>query len=105
MNLNLNENETIVKQGYANHFKGIESVGGKMFLTNQRLYFKSHSFNIQVHDLSISILEIRSLGKRNTFGIFPNGLFIELKNGKKEIFVVYRRKKWISEIEKLIRDK
>jgi hypothetical protein len=41
------DNEIIVKEGGANHFRGKEGVGGKLVLTDRRLIFKSHKFNIQ----------------------------------------------------------
>lgn len=103
MKIQLQENESIIKEGAANHFKDIESVGGRLFLTNQRLYFNSHSLNVQIHELSIPYSEIRSVGKRNTLFIVPNGMYIELQNGKNEKFVLWGRAKWIQEIEQLIK--
>ena len=50
----------------ANHFKGIEAVGGKFFVTNQRIVFKSHSFNIQNHELTIEFHDIQSIKFYNT---------------------------------------
>jgi len=38
-------NETIVFETGANHFKGAEAVGGKLYLTDKRLVFKSHKFS------------------------------------------------------------
>lgn len=103
MKIQLQKNESIIKEGGANHFLGIESVGGRLFLTNQRLYFSSHSLNVQTHELSIPYSDIRSVGKRNTLFIFPNGLCIELQNGKNEKFVLWGREKWIQEIEQSIK--
>lgn len=103
MKIQLQENEGIIKEGAANHFKGIESVGGRLFLTNQRLYFDSHSLNVQAHKLSIPYSEIKSVRERNTFFIIPNGMCIELQNGKNEKFVLWEREKWIREIEQLIK--
>ena len=45
--------ENILLESPANHCKGIEGVGGKLFLTNKKLIFKSHKFNIQNHEFSI----------------------------------------------------
>jgi len=102
MKIELQENEKIIRKGAANHFKGIESVGGRLFLTNHRLYFSSHAMNVQTHHLSVPCIDILSVGKRNTLGIIPNGMFIELKNGQKEKFVLWGRGKWIREIEQQI---
>lgn len=45
--MNLEKDEKIVRRNRANHIKPLEGVGGKLFLTNFRLIFKSHFFNIQ----------------------------------------------------------
>ncbi|MFH1286552.1 MAG: GRAM domain-containing protein [Candidatus Magasanikbacteria bacterium] len=103
MDISLQEGESIIKESTANHFKGVEGVGGKLFLTTQRVFFKSHALNIQTHEQSIPYSEIKSVGKRNTFFIIPNGMYVELLNGNKEKFVVFGRSKWISEIEQRIK--
>lgn len=98
MSIKLQTGENIIKEGVANHFKGIESVGGRLFLTNQRIYFISHNLNIQNHELSIPLDQILEVGKRNTLGIVPNGMFINLKTGESEKFVIWGRNDWISKI-------
>ena len=72
---------------------GWEGVGGKLFLTNQRIFFKSHGLNIQIHELSIPLNEIENIDVGNSFWIIPNELTIKTRNGKKEKFVVYSRSK------------
>jgi len=42
---------------------GAEAVGGKLFLTNRRLVFKSHKLNIQNHELSIHLIDIANVGR------------------------------------------
>ena len=98
MNIQLAENETIIKEGPANHFVGMESVGGKLYLTNQRLFFKSHALNVQVHEASYRLDEIVSMKPRNTLGIIPNGMGVLLKSGQEERFVVYRRQDWMAKV-------
>ena len=44
MRTDLLEDEVVVKEGKANLMKGINSVGGKLYLTNLRLVFESHGF-------------------------------------------------------------
>ena len=46
MNVQLPQGEVIIKEGAANLQKGIETVGGKLRLTNQRLLFKAHKLNV-----------------------------------------------------------
>ena len=47
MKTELNHNEKLVKKGGANLQKGVETVGGYLYLTNQRLIFEAHAINIQ----------------------------------------------------------
>ena len=94
--IDLQPNETILKDGPANHFKGVEAVGGRLFLTNQRVFFKSHAFNVQNHSLSIPLDSIQSMGKRNTLLLVPNGMYIETVTGEREKFVIWGRGDWIA---------
>ncbi|WP_254157665.1 hypothetical protein [Chryseosolibacter indicus] len=55
----LDEDEELIKEAGANHFKGKEAVGGKLALTNKRLVFKSHKLNLQNHEQSFSISSSR----------------------------------------------
>ena len=103
MDIELQQGEEIIKKGAANHFVKIESVGGQLFLTNERVVFKSHSINIQTHELSIPFNQIEDIGKRNTLLIVPNGIFIKLITGKIEKFVVWKRNEWISKIKEFLK--
>jgi len=102
MTIEIRMGEEVIKKGPANHFKGMESVGGRLYLTNQRVYFKSHPINVQTHELTIELKDIKTIGKRNTLGIVPNGVFIETQQGNTEKLVVNGRKKWLFEITKLL---
>jgi hypothetical protein len=93
-------NETILFETGANHFKGIEAVGGKLYLTNKRLVFKSHKYNIQKHTLSINRDEIDSVARYKVIGISDNGLLVKTKNGLKEKFVVVQAEEWLHQLEK-----
>ena len=83
--------EKLIIKVNANLFRGIESVGGKLTVTDKRLHFKSHSFNIQTGETEIPLNEIAGVTKVNTLGLVPNGLLVKLKNGKNYQFVVSRR--------------
>ena len=103
MNLELGNSENLVKQGSANHWQGWEAVGGRLFLTDQRLVFKSHRFNLQKHQTSIGLEEIAFIKPSNIFLVVPNGMSVFLKNGNKEEFVVWNRKDWIDKIGQIRR--
>jgi hypothetical protein len=98
MSIKLEDGETIIKEGVANHFKGIESVGGNLYLTNLRLVFKSHGLNIQVHEVAYRLDNILSVRPRNSLGIIPNGIAVTLADGHEEKFVVNGRQEWMNTI-------
>ena len=85
--------EHIVFETGANHFKGIEGVGGKLYLTNKRLVFQSHSVNIQRHGLSINLQNIRETKRYKTIGILNNGIAVTTENHT-EKFVVQKPDQW-----------
>jgi len=89
--------ENIVFQTPANHFKGVEGVGGKLYLTNKRLIFKSHKLNIQNHQLLISLEDINNADRYKTLGV-NNGLSIITKQNMTEKFVVEQVDKWIEKL-------
>jgi hypothetical protein len=94
--------ETVLHYGPANHFRGIESVGGKLFLTNRRLRFRSHRFNVQNHDESYAIEAITSAEPARTLGIVPNGVLVHLRDGRRERFVVGGRAEWVTRLRRAI---
>ncbi len=94
----LQPQETILFNTNANHFKGFEGVGGKLFLTNKRLVFKSHKFNIQNHDLSININVIKIVERYKTANIINNGLKIETATTA-EKFVVEEAEEWLKKLQ------
>lgn len=91
-------NEIIVKEGPANATRGMEGVGGKLYLTNQRLIFESHAINFQTGTTEINITDITEsgIGRTMLFKLFrftPN-MFYVVSNGQRFEFTVYGRKKW-----------
>jgi hypothetical protein len=92
------ENENIIKEGGANHFKGLEAVGGKLVLTDKRLIFKSHGFNIQEHQESFDLQQLEKLYVTKTVKFLESGLTLELKNNDRHRFIVEDPKQWVEEI-------
>ncbi|QJE98597.1 hypothetical protein [Luteolibacter luteus] len=86
--------EKIVLEGPANHFAGAEGVGGYLFLTDSKLFFLSHRFNIQNHELSIPLDEIQSVEASKTLGMVNNGLMIRRTPDLSERFVVFEHERW-----------
>lgn len=93
--IELEAGEKIIFQSNANHFKGLEAVGGKLFLTEKRLVFKSHKFNIQNHEFVIKLSDIASIGKFKPLGLTNNGLLVIDKNNETEKFVVENLADWL----------
>jgi len=96
--IDLDLDEEIVFQTPANHFKGVEGVGGKLYLTSKRLIFKSHSLNIQNHQLSISLTDINNADRYKTLGVVNNGLAIITIQNKTEKFVVEQVDEWLKQL-------
>ncbi len=103
MKTQLLPDETIIKEGLANMQRGIEAVGGKLYLTNQRLVFESHAFNIQTGATIIPLSSVTGVRKCWTrllglIPMVPNGIAVSAKEGKKYRFVTWGRQEWISTI-------
>lgn len=79
----------------ANLFRGIESVGGRLKITNRRVVFEPHSVNLQKNAAEILLTDIAVVSKRNTAGFVPNGMSIRTKGGVEYKFVVWGRDKLI----------
>lgn len=94
----LTDGETLLKEGPANHFVRAEGVGGWLYLTSARLFYRSHKINIQNHELTIPLADISKATTALTAGIIPNGLHVET-NGRTERFVVHGSRSWVEAIE------
>ena len=106
MNTELKNKEKIIKSGSANLQKGIETVGGKIYLTNERIIFESHNFNIQSGKNEINLTEITRIEYCWTkflgfIPIIPNSLSIITNKGKYN-FVIAGRSAWKSKIDELL---
>lgn len=100
----LRQGEQVVKEGSANLQKNIETVGGKLYLTNQRLIFEAHKFNVQRGMTEIELSNIQALHPFWTrqwglFPIFPNSLAVYTKHGEEYRFVLLGRSTWAVAIE------
>jgi hypothetical protein len=101
--MKLNSDEIILRKSRANHLKLFEGVGGRLFLTNQRLFFKSHFFNVQTHEETIPLQDIVSIEAKGS-DFISGKMKIFLRNGSVEKFYVPKRKKWVDDIEKAIEE-
>jgi hypothetical protein len=95
----LKQNERVIKQGAANLQKGFETVGGKLYLTNQRLVFEAHQINVQGGITEIELSEVQSTQKCWTkflgfIPLIPNSLAVNTKDGEEYRFVLFGRGAW-----------
>mgnify|MGYP000515953451 CR=1 FL=1 len=98
----LDAEEKIEIEGPANLFRGMEGVGGKMFLTNKKVVFKSHKINIQKGQTDILYENITEILKRKTAKLIDNGIRIKTKDGNQFDFVVNERENWIEKLNEKI---
>ena len=103
MKINLNPNETLVREGVANLQRGAETVGGRLFLTDQRLLFQSHALNFQTGSTDIPVHQIQGVRLcwtkfLNLFPLFPNSLAVQTSGGTEYRFVLLGRKAWAAAI-------
>jgi hypothetical protein len=96
----LADDERVMKEGPANHFKRKEGVGGKLVLTNRRLIFKSHKINIQVHQHHFDLGQIERVKTTRTLRFLENGLTVELTNNESHKFIVDAPNDWADVIIK-----
>jgi hypothetical protein len=96
--INTLTDENILFETGANHFKGAEGVAGKLYLTNQRLVFKSHKFNIQNHELSINLSDIGQVERYKIVGLINKGLSVTTFDNKTEKFVVQQIEEWMNQL-------
>ena len=100
----LHPGETVVKEGRANLQRGAESVGGKLALTERRLIFESHEFNVQSGPDEIPLSEIVGVEKVWTkflgaLPLAPNSLAVRTREGAEHRLVLSRRGAWREAIE------
>lgn len=100
----LQPDEVLVKEGAANMQRGIETVGGRLYLTNQRLVFETHDFNIQTGTTIVALQDVASVRKcwtrfLNLIPMFPNSIAVATNDWKEHRFVVFGRQAWIDAIE------
>ena len=93
--------KSILYSGLANHFKDNISVGGTLYLLENKIIFQTNAINFsQRHQTIIELNEINQTDFRKTLGFINNGLFIKTKKNEIEEFVVNKRVTWKEKIEK-----
>lgn len=109
MHTPLRYDEKPVRDAGANLQRGIEAVGGRLYLTSERLIFESHRFNVQTGATVIRLNEIEGVWKCWTrlFGLIPlvpNSLAVATERGKIYRFVISDRDAWMRIIRETEQD-
>jgi hypothetical protein len=89
--------EQLLKQGAANQFRGWEAVGGWLYLTDRRLLFRPHRYNVQKQGLEVPLTDIVETQVCATVWVIPNGLRVVTSQGAQR-FVVEGRRSWVEAI-------
>src|SRR5215212_1763560 len=100
----LRPGEALVRESRANMQRGIESVGGHLYLTDQRLIFESHKLNVQRGPAEIPLGEVAGMRKEwtkflNLIPTAPNTLAVTTAGGDAYRFVCSKRDDWIAAVE------
>src|SRR5687767_8037138 len=95
----LADGERLIRDGAANMERGREAVGGRLFLTDRKLLFQSHVFNIQAGPSEIPLYDIEDVrtGWTRLFGLVPlvpNSIVVRHRGGAVARFVVFAKRQW-----------
>jgi len=99
----LKDGEQVEAEGPASYKSNLEAIGGKIFLTNSYIIFKSHKYNFQSRTLIIPYSNIQKLKKSKSLSIIDNILEINTRDKQACKFIVNESDVWINYINKKIR--
>ena len=90
--------EITLHSGPANLWRSIEAVGGTLTLTNARLVFRPHAFNVQGGQWTAQLADIANVELGNSMWVIPNQIVVTQQSGKKTKLVVWGRDEWLMKI-------
>ncbi|CAN5588822.1 hypothetical protein BH20ACT18_BH20ACT18_12170 [soil metagenome] len=96
--------ESLVKESRANLQRGVETVGGRLFLTTRRLLFESHKLNVQTGTTVIDLRTITGVTKGwtkflNVLPLAPNTIVVTTSDGAEHRVVCSKRGDWMTAID------
>ncbi|MFN3641262.1 MAG: hypothetical protein ACK4UK_10100, partial [Flavobacterium sp.] len=93
----------VVYWGLASHLKDGITVGGTLYLLNDRLIFQTNLINfIKRHEKTIMLNQIAEIDTANSLGFINNVLLLKNRNAEDGKFVVTKREVWKEKIERQI---
>jgi hypothetical protein len=81
-----------VMTGRANHWRGLESVGGRLTVTLTEVIFAPHRMNIQREEARWPRSEVVTATEGTSF----DDIVVGLADGTQQRFVVFARRKWLA---------
>lgn len=96
----LNQGESEIRRGGANFLYQGSSVGGILYLTDQRIIFKSHGYNQYVGHVKISLSSITDVQVNNSISPISNGMCLTMTDNSQSCLLVFSRDEWIEAIKK-----
>ena len=104
--IDLMENEELLMAVRAQYLGKLFTQPGRLFLTNKRIYFRTSKLATKKQDFSVyfnDVSEVKKAGYNLKLGTASiNAFKLNLKDDTKIIFVTPKKKRWISEINKLL---
>jgi hypothetical protein len=88
----LQPNEQVIAHMRANHLMDGMHMKGTLWLTNQRLLFRTHRLNARQYDMALWRTDIVHVELVNHLWIFPYGLMIIMKDQTAHHLAVWRRR-------------
>jgi hypothetical protein len=95
--IQVNDDEKVLKESFANHFEDTKGIRGKLVLTDRKLIFKSMIRNIHIEPVQevFELDQLEKVSKTKMLKLIPNGLTIRLHNNTTEKFVVEDADEWV----------
>lgn len=108
MYTDLGDGERLLRQTGVSLQRGIEAVGGQLFLTSRRLIFEAHRFNVQTGRTVIRLADVEAVWKTWTrlFGLVPlvpNSLAVATPE-RTYRFIMFGRDEWVRLIRETQQD-
>ena len=92
--------EEIVDKFAANLWRGLEAVGGRVTLTNERLLFEANGLTIQSKPLAVALGDISGVAAFDSAGFIPNGMAVTCRSGEEHRFLLWDRDRVIRLLER-----
>lgn len=91
---------SVLAESAAEHSYSGESVVGRLFLTEDRLYFLSRRMDILSHSCTVYTRDIEDVCIMKLFSFLPNGIEIRIKDGTVQRFTLAKPKLWVEKLSR-----